>query len=369
MRSIACSSNILGVVALSFSLAACKPEAPAAKPKPAAAPDASVAKPPPEPKVELAAAPAVPALPVGLTAYEDSKDNPTTPEKVDLGYRLFFDKALSKDDSMACAGCHGPDTGWATHNATDAKVGGGMNSRNSPQLVNLAYHQHGWYWDGRMPTLEAVCNAAWKGQLGADPAAVAAKLNQDKVVKAYFQRAFGKEATADNVPQALAAFLRALDSGNSAFDKFTAGDKKALSADAQKGQALFTSKGCIGCHVPPLFTDTDFHAVGIGHAKPDAEKDHGRMDATKDAKDDGAFMTPSLRNVATTAPYFHDGSAATLDDALATMTAGPAKGLKLDPKFKKQKLSKKELGQLKAFLEALTGEATFTKAADPFAAK
>jgi len=370
MRTNTWSSKYWLAVPLLAALG-CKTEQPAARAEPpptAEAQDAGPA-PAPEPKVELAAAAAIPARPAGLPEVEDSKDNPTTPEKAELGYKLFFDKRLSKDDSMACAQCHDPSKGWATSNATDAKVGGGANKRNTPQVVNLGYHGHGWYWDGRMPTLEAVCNAAWKGQLGADPAAVATKLAGDKVVKAYFQRAFGKDPSADNVPQALAAFMRTLTSGNSAFDKFAAGDKKALSADAQKGYTLFAAKGCVNCHVPPLFSDFDFHAIGIGHAKPDDQKDHGRMDATKDAANDGQFMTPSLRNVATTAPYFHDGSAATLDDAIATMAAGAPKGVKVDDKLKTQKLSKKEAGELKAFLESLSGEASYTRPADPFAGK
>ncbi len=368
MRSIICSSKWLLSLPL-LALAACKSPQPAtrADPPPAATP-APAPAPPPEPKIELPAAPALPTRPAGLPEQPEAAENPTTPEKADLGYRLFFDKRLSKDDSMACANCHLPEKGWATGNAVDAKVGGN-NKRNAPQVVNLGYHGHGWYWDGRMATLEAVSNAAWKGQLGADPAAVATKLAGDKVVKAYFQRAFGQGPSADNVPQALAAFLRTLQSGNSAYDKHAAGDKKALSADAQKGLTLFTSKGCVNCHVPPLFSDFDFHAVGIGSAKPDAEKDHGRMDATKAAEDDGRFMTPSLRNVALTAPYFHDGSVATLDEAIATMAAGAPKGVKADEKLKPQKLSKKEAAQLKAFLESLTGEPTYGKPAEPIAAQ
>lgn len=357
-----------------LAIAACKTDdaATRAEPPPTtqnqAAPDAGPAAPPPEPKIELAAAPALPAKPAGLPDAEDSKDNPTTAEKADLGYRLFFDKRLSKDDSMACAQCHDLTKGWTTSNVTDAKVGGGANKRNTPPVVNLGYHGHGWYWDGRMPTLEAVCNAAWKGQLGADPAAVAKKLGEDKVVTAYFKRAFNAGPTADNVPQAFAAFLRTLTSGNSAFDKFTAGDKKALSADAQKGYTLFAAKGCVNCHVPPMFSDFDFHAIGIGHAKPDDQKDHGRMDATKDAANDGQFMTPSLRNIEHTGPYFHDGSVATLDEAIATMAAGGPKGVKVDEKLKAQKLSKKEAEQLKAFLLSLSGEATYSAPAGAFEA-
>lgn len=330
-------------------LSSCKQEAP---PPPPAPKPAEKPTPPPEPKVELAAAPALPATPAGLPELKDSEENPTTPEKADLGHKLFFDKRLSKDGSMACVACHLVDKAYTSGAATDAKVGGGMNSRNAPTVLNVGYHSV-FYWDGRMPTLEAVSNAAWKGQLGADPKAVADALNKVPAYKAMFQRAFKEDATADNVPKALAAWLRALKSGNSPWDKAQAGDKAALSKDATAGFALFQKKGCVTCHVPPLFTDLDFHNAGIG-------EDPGRKDATKDDADVGRFETPSLRNVALTAPYFHDGKTATLDEAIAFMAKGGNKNPHLDAKFKAQKLSKKEAEQLKAFLESLTGESTYT---------
>lgn len=344
------------LVAASLAVVACKTveTPPPTPPKPVEAAPAPVAAPtpPPEPKVELAAAPALPALPAGLPAVTAPEDNPTTPEKAELGWKLFYDKRLSKDGSMACAQCHHLDKAFTTGNALDAKVGGALNVRNAPTMLNLGYHST-WYWDGRMPTLEACSNAAWKGQLGADPAAAAAALNAVPVYKAMFVRAFGEPATATNVPKALAAWFRTLNTGNSPWDKAQAGDKKALSAQALEGQKLFTSKGCVGCHVPPLFTDFDFHAVGLG-------TDPGRKDATKADADAGKFKTPSLRNVALTAPYFHDGSAKTLDEAIAFMAKGGNPTPNASPKLKAQKLSAKEAAALKAFLEALTGEATYT---------
>jgi cytochrome c peroxidase len=233
-----------------------------------------------------------------------------------------------------------------------------MNKRNAPTMLNLGYHAE-FYWDGRMPTLEAVSNAAWKGQLGADPATVAAKLNAIPVYKAHFQRAFGKDATAENVPQAFAAFLRTLRSGNSAFDKHEAGDAKAVSAEAKKGFEVFRKSNCALCHVPPLYTDHQFHNVGVGMDKPEAERDLGRTDATKDPKDGGKFKTPSLRDVAVTGPYFHDGSAKTLDEAIDYMLKGGHKNPNLDEKLKPVKLKPKDRAALKAFLESLTGEHPF----------
>lgn len=317
--------------------------------------------PPPEPKVELPPNPALPTRPALFPDVHAPDDNATTPDRVALGHELFFDKRLSKDGSMACVQCHLPEKAWTSGNALDAKVGGAVNKRNSPSVVNLGAH-HAFYWDGRMPTMEAVCNAAWKGQLGADPAAIASTLAADPVTKAKFMRAYGQPPNADNIPKAFAAFLRTLEHGNAPFDAFEAGDKKAISADAQKGWELFKNKGCTLCHAPPLFTDFQFHNVGVQYQKPEAERDPGHKDATKDDADFGKFRTPGLRGVELTAPYFHDGSVASLAEAIDYMAAGFNAHPKLDEKLKKQKLSKQEKAQLEAFLKSLTGKSTFTGA-------
>ncbi len=300
--------------------------------------------------------PALPALPHGIAKVEAPADNPLTAEKVALGQQLFFDKRLSKDGSMSCESCHHIAQAYTSGNALDTKVGGKVNVRNAPTMTNLGYHANGYYWDGRKPTLEAVTQAAWAGQLGADPAAVPAALNAILEYRALFERAFASEATAQNIPQALASFLRALTSGDSAWEKFEAGDKKAVSKDAIAGAKLFTSKGCVQCHIAPLYTDTMFHNVGIGwDASKKAFADHGRMDATKDAADDGKFKTPTLRDAAKTGPYFHDGSAKTLADAIEIMSNGGVANPTLDAKLKPAKLNKKERAQLEAFISSLSG--------------
>ena len=319
---------------------------------------ASAASAPAAPKMDLPASPAIPATPEGLPPPPENPEA-ITADKVALGWALFFDKRMSKDGSEACESCHHPESGWATHNAVDAKVGGGKNKRNAPTVQNLAYHKQ-FYWDGRMPTLEAVSNAAWKGQLGADPADIAKKLNDVPGYKARFVRAFGADASPENIPKALAAFLFTLKTGGSAFDKFVKGDKAALSDAAQHGYKLFGAKGCTNCHQPPLFTDVAYHNVGVGAAPDAGEADKGRTDATKEAADEGKFKTPTLRDVAKTAPYFHDGSAASLDDAIKVMTSGGAKNAKVDPAFKAQTVNEKDRADLKAFLESLSGTSTFT---------
>ena len=332
--------------------AAAEQAAKAAAEKAAAALQAAVAALPP--------APAIPATPAYLGAVAAPAENPTTPEKVQLGWMLFFDPRLSKDGSMSCESCHHIAQSYTSGKALDTKVGGKVNVRNAPAMVNLGYHQSGYYWDGRKATLEAVSEAAFTGQLGADPAAVSVALNGNPTYRALFERAFGAEAGKSNIPMALSSFLRALGSGDSPWDKFEGGDKKAVSKTAQKGFELFKKNGCTLCHAPPLYSDTQFHNVGRGwDAEKQAFADHGRMDATKDAADDGKFKTPSLREVSKTGPYFHDGATATLAEAIDWMAAGGAKNPRLDEKLKPAKLSKADKAAIKDFLEALSGTPTF----------
>jgi cytochrome c peroxidase len=317
---------------------------------------APVEPPPASPAlVELPPARPLPKVLAGGLEPQAPVDNPVTPEKAELGWFLFFDARMSKDGSMACVQCHHIDKAYTSGTQTDAKVGGALNKRNSPTVVGLGFHSS-WYWDGRMPTLEAVSAAAWKGQLGADPAIVAQKLNVIGAYRAMFVRAFNEPATPENVPKALATFFRTLNTGSSAFDKDAAGDKAALSPDAKSGRALFLKGGCASCHVPPLFSDFAFHAVGLGD-------DPGRMDSTKSESDRGLFKTPTLRNVARTAPYFHDGSAKTLEEAITVMAqGGNVKGVvKPDPLLKALSWTPKQVSQVRAFLESLSGELTYNE--------
>ena len=306
----------------------------------------------PEPSRMVLPPPApLPPLPQGFRHLTGPDDNQTTPEKVELGFRLFFDQRLSADTSMACVECHHIDRAYASGNIVDGKVGGGSNKRNSLALTNVGY-QASFYWDGRGPTLEAVCGAELKWQLGAEPAAVAQALNEVRLYQAMFERAFGEPATVENVPRALAAWLRELKNGNSPWDKFQAGDSAALSREAQEGAKLFQAKGCEACHVPPLFSDDDFHNLGLGD-------DPGRKAVTKLENDTGKFKTPSLRNVALTAPYFHDGQATTLEEAIAVTGQGGTPNRHLDANLRPRKLTPREAKALKAFLESLTGESTY----------
>ena len=325
-----------------------------AKPAATATSSDAAAKPlPPMPT-----APPLPATPEGLPELKTPADNPLTAEKVMLGKQLFFDKRLSKDGSASCETCHVPEKGWTDGKALSTKVGGAVNTRHSPTLINVGYNDL-WYWDGRAETLEKQIEAAWKGQMGADPATIAKALAQIPLYQVEFKAIFNSEPTPDAILKALASFVRTIRSGGSPWDLHEKGDKKAASDAAARGWELFRNKaGCAACHAPPAYTDNGFHNIGIGFDKP--EPDTGRGKIAKDEKLDGAFKTPTLRSVTTHPPYFHDGRAATIEEAVDFVLNGGIKdkNKNLDPKIKPIKLSAKEKEDLLAFVKALEAPAT-----------
>jgi cytochrome c peroxidase len=298
-----------------------------------------------------ATAPAGSSAPKGLYDPPPSPDNPSTPEKIALGKQLFFDKRLSKDGSASCETCHQHDKGWTDGLPFSTKVGGEKNTRNTPTLYNVAY-QNAFYLDGRAPTLEANIAAAWKGQMGADPDTVAKAIDAIPGYHEQFQKVFNAPASADSIPKALAAYLRTLLAGDSAWDRYEAGDKSAVPNDAIAGYQVFTQKAqCVLCHIPPLYSDMMFHNVGLefGKEKPDV----GRFKVTNDPKDTSAFKTAHLRAAARSAPYFHDASAATLEDAVRYMASGGKDDPLRDPRLKPANLDEAEVQQIVAFLKAL----------------
>ncbi len=216
------------VCAVSFSLAACdesklQPQKPATTAATATATATVEAKPlPPMP----AAAP-LPTTPQQLPELKPPADNALTAEKVALGKQLFFDKRLSKDGSFSCETCHLPEKGWTDGKAFSTKADGKANTRHSPTLFNVGYNEQ-WYWDGRAQTLEKQIEAAWKSQMGADPAAAATAVGKIPGYTVQFQTIFGHDATPADVVQALGSFVRTLRSGDSPWDKYEKGDKKAV---------------------------------------------------------------------------------------------------------------------------------------------
>jgi cytochrome c peroxidase len=345
------------------ALGACKKQSEPSKPAPPAStpPTGGPTTPP------AGAAPAgtpYKAEPIaGLYDPPASADNPQTVEKIALGKQLFFDPRLSGDGKASCETCHQHDKGWTDGEAFSVKVGGEKNTRNTPSLYNAVY-QEAWYWDGRAPTLEKQIAAAWEKQMGADKAKIAGAIAAVPGYAAQFQKVFGAPPSADNIPQALAAYVRTLRSGGSAWDRYEAGDKKAVSDDAIAGYKIFSGKGqCAVCHMPQLYSDGKFHNVGLeaGKDKPDV----GRNKVSNDPKDMSAFKTPSLRSVAKTAPYFHDASAASLEDAVKYMASGGKADPNRDPLLKPANLSDAEIKQVVAFLTALSSDEPLEKPTMP----
>jgi len=302
--------------------------------------------------------PEVLPLPQPLARYEAMEvpaDNPTTPEKAALGRQLFFDKRLSGDESRSCYSCHVCEKGL-----TDGlpKAIGAFNKqlpRSSPTLWNIGYHKM-FYWDGRSPSLEKQAMAAWTGgNMGAKDheAEIVAKINGLQGYRSQFQKVFGGEATADNIMQALSAFERTIISGDTAWDRWQAGDQSAVSAAAKRGWDVFKEAKCNNCHDGVLLTDQQFHNVGIGMDV--AEPDKGRFNATKKDEDAGAFKTPTLRDISKSAPYFHDGSVATLEDAIDLMLGGGKPNQYLDKKnLEKRTITGEQRSDLLEFLKSLS---------------
>lgn len=266
-------------------------------------------------------------------------DNPMTEPKVALGKQLFFDKRLSGDGSRACISCHQPQHGLTEGGTPLSGAYGSSNDRSCPTLWNVAYQQ-GLYWEGAGRTIEQAVAGVWRynmapggpGQL--KPADVAARLDRIPGYRRQFERVFGREADTETIPKALAAYLRTLVADRSRWIRFYYGDTQALSARARRGYEVFDKKArCTECHNGQLLTDLQYHNVGIGSRGEKPEP--GRFVITRQEKDRGAFKTPTLLNVAKSAPYFHDGSVEKLAEAVDVMLGGgianPHKDAALQP--------------------------------------
>ena len=299
--------------------------------------------------------PEVLPLPQQLTTFEPMTvpaDNPMTAEKVALGRQLFFDERLSGDGSKSCYSCHVCEKG-----RTDglAKSIGAFNKqlpRSSPTLWNIGYHKE-FYWDGRSGSLEKQAMAAWTGaNMGAKADEIAAKLNALQDYRAQFQKVFGGDATPDNIVKAIAAFERTIISGGTAWDRYRGGDTTAMNESAIRGWNIFQAIQCTNCHDGVLLTDQQYHNVGIGMDQK--EPDVGRFKVTNKPEDTGAFKTPTLRDIAESAPYFHDGSVATLEEAVDLMLGGGKENPHLDKtNLQKRNILPDQREDLLNFLRAL----------------
>lgn len=305
------------------------------------------------------------AAPLGLPAVSFPADNPPTIETIALGRILFYEKKLSADNTVSCASCHDPKFGFADPRPLSLGVGGKRGNRNAPPVLNAVYHPV-QFWDGRAPTLEE--QAA--GPIG-NPMEMnhsledcIRKLNSDTRYVALFNKAFGAGGvTMDRLKKAIASFERTLICGDSPFDRYQfGGDEKALSAAAKRGLAIFRDKNrgnCAVCHSigekDALFTDGKFHNIGEGISPEGEILDLGRFEQTKVDADKGAFRTPTLRNIAKTAPYMHDGRIRSLKEVVDFYVGGGSSNPNLDKEIKELKLNGRERDDLVEFMESLTG--------------
>ncbi len=295
---------------------------------------------------------ALPKPAMGLPPMEDPEYNPTTPAKVALGRLLFFDSRLSRSRKLSCASCHKPEHGYSEAVSRGTTDRGRKNARHTPTLWNAGYAGR-WSWDGAMELLEAQILSHWRGQLGASPDAVAKRLTVIPGYIAHFSRAFDSQPSSETAAEALAAFVRTLTIGDSPWDRYEAGDRLAVSDEAVAGFEVFRNIAqCAQCHAPPLYSDHRFHALSIASEKADL----GRMRITQEPIDRGAFRTPHLRGLVHTAPYLHDGSAASLEDVVQRkLASGIMTGnLAVDSRLASLRLDRKERAQLVAFLRSLS---------------
>jgi cytochrome c peroxidase len=331
-------------------------------------------------------------VPAGVLPPEVPEDNPLTAAKVELGKKLYLDTRISTDGTVACATCHDPRHAFADGRGTktSAGVGGALGTRNAPTVLNAAFLSE-QFWDGRAATLEEqavqpLINPIEHGF--PDHATVLGRLEELEDYGPLFRAAFASgDITIEQVGRAIASFERTLVSVEAPIDRFLAGDENAISDAAKRGWAIFNGKArCNNCHghigAFPLFTDEDYHNIGVGVGAVDFEavarkaadavakgqsidglaledaeaSELGRFIVTREPRHLGAFKTPQLRNVARTAPYMHDGSEATLGDMIEFYDRGGNNNPYLDGGMRPLGLTAEEKADLVELLETFTSD-------------
>ena len=271
---------------------------------------------------------------LGLDAYMPvPAGNPLTAARIDLGRRLFFDRRLSRDGSIACVTCHNSDRAFAEGRAISVGVDGRVGRRNAPALINRGYGRV-FFWDGRARSLEeqVLMPIADQNEMDLPIEQAAARIGMP----------------VDDIALTLASFVRTIRSGNSPFDRYAAGDQRALSDEARRGLEVFRAKGrCVTCHIGPNFTDEKLHNTGVAW--------NGER-FTDLGAGGGDFKTPTLREVARTAPYMHDGSLATLEDVVDFYDRGGNRNAGLAAEMQSLNLTIDEKRALVSFLRSLSGD-------------
>ena len=344
----------------------------------------------PKNHVELAV-----TLPEGLAAGASAiyipEDNPLTRAKIELGRQLYFDKRLSGDGTVSCADCHSPATGYGANTQFGVGIKGQTGNRNSPVSFNRILSK-AQFWDGRADSLEAQAIGPMANpiEMGNTHEAVVKLIGSNEGYRIQFEKIFGKKPDITLAGKAIAAFERTIVTGPSPYDlyepvrrllesfpeeladldelktedpdlykQFTGlkavADRHPMSEEAKRGRDLFFSQksNCSACHVGANFADELYHNLGVGMDA--ANPDLGRYSETKQEKDKGAFKTPTLRNIAQTAPYMHDGSQATLEEVVEWYAKGGHPNPHLSDKIKKLDLTAQDKKDLVEFMKALTG--------------
>jgi cytochrome c peroxidase len=275
------------------------------------------------------------------------EDNPITKERIEVGRRLFHDRRLSRDQSLACASCHDPKRAFSTARQFSVGVFGRQGNRNVPTLINRGYGKV-FFWDGRVTTLEQQVLMPIQDPYEMDMTLAEASTRVG--------------LSSDDISRALASYVRSILSGDAPFDRFVNGDRHALSAEQQAGLSIFRTKGnCIACHVGPNFTDERLHNTGIawrpsgGPGPAGRYLDEGHFAVSGREDDRGRFKTPTLREVERTSPYMHDGSRATLEDVLNFYNDGGRPNPNLDIEIRPLGLTVDEKRALIGFLRSLSG--------------
>lgn len=297
----------------------------------------------------LAVGPAALAIPLGLDLYMPvPASNPLTTEKIEMGRRLFNNRRLSRDGSIACSTCHDPARAFSDGRALAVGIDGRVGRRNAPAIINRGYGR-AFFWDGRETSLETQVLKPIE-----DP---------NEMDSTVGRAAAGVGMAPADLANALASYVRSILSGNSRFDRFVNGQRDALSAEEQAGLQVFRGKGnCTACHIGPTFSDEQFHNTGVAWrasagGPTGSYEDAGRFGVTGRDDDRGAFKTPTLRDVARTAPYMHDGSMPTLDGVVEFYQQGGRPNPHLDVDISPLRLTPDERRALVAFLTALSGTA------------
>jgi cytochrome c peroxidase len=330
-------------------------------------------------------------LPEDTWKYYVPRNNPMERPKIELGRKLFSDKRLSADGTVSCETCHKEELGFTDGRSVAEGIKGRTGTRNSMSLFNVIFNPS-QFWDGRSDTLEEqaiqpLINPLEMGNASHDQ--VVRRLRSIDEYYRDFEQVFGGEITAVRIGMALAAFERTLLSADSPFDRFFAGDASAISDSARRGFAVFRGRGrCSRCHSfneqRPFFTDFMYHNTGVAAnhpafetlarsaaaatesdqakelidrmAKVDGGQELGRVLSSYLLFDIGAYRTPSLRNIAITSPYFHDGSAKTLADVVRFYNGGGRTNPNLEEELHPLGLTDEEQRDLVTFLESLTEE-------------